>query len=158
MYKVQPDDTPRLSGRHLGPRPTGRRGQAPVGRARAGVGGPHPEGGADAAGAFAHALDAEAVERHAVGSGEDARIDDAGAADPAGARRTEEGDDVSDFLGRPEPAERQLARDEVGNRGRVALLRPRLLGGPGPVASGAHLLDQAGRGENPGGGDAPGAR
>src|SRR5437588_5786610 len=48
--------------------------------------------------------------------------DDAGAADPACARRSEKRDDGRDLVGAPEPAERQLPAHELGNPLRVGLL------------------------------------
>src|SRR5712671_4799827 len=48
--------------------------------------------------------------------------DDRRSADPARPRRREEGDDVADFFGRAEAAERQLALDELGDGHGVLLL------------------------------------
>ena len=48
--------------------------------------------------------------------------DDRRAADPARARRGEERDDVADFVGSAEAAERQLALHELGDRRRIVLL------------------------------------
>src|SRR6202171_1311610 len=47
--------------------------------------------------------------------------DDAGARHPTRSRADQEGDDVADFLGRPEAPEANLALDESADRGRVAL-------------------------------------
>ena len=47
---------------------------------------------------------------------------DAGAGDPAGARRAEERDDVGDLLGAAEAPERDLARDEGGDALGIGLL------------------------------------
>src|SRR5690349_11430675 len=56
------------------------------------------------------------------GSGLAAVDDDAGARDPAGARRGQKRHDVGDLVGRAEAAERQLALDEGGDAGRIGLL------------------------------------